>query len=280
MSPKRFWSWLRRAPLSIRASSCSSLAGVSTKAHGCILFWEGASLWILGAPAGERYPRTDVHSHHALQVTLALTGSIDFQNDVEAEAIAIAPDAPHSFEGTGLVAHLFVASDSQAGRAIVRRLCSERPIAPIPGDLLGNFPARLRATFEDPHHSEGELRALGRALIARLADEHVHAEAPDPRIVKVMAWVAPRLDQAVSLRDISAIVGLSEGRTRHLFVEQTGLSFRTYLLWLRLVRALEIFAAGASLTDAAHGSGFSDSAHLSRTFRRMFGINAASLRLS
>ena len=43
------------------------------------------------------------------------------------------------------------------------------------------------------------------------------------------------------------------------------------------MRALELFVEGASLTDAAHGAGFADSAHLSRTFRRMFGINAASL---
>jgi AraC-like DNA-binding protein len=35
-----------------------------------------------------------------------------------------------------------------------------------------------------------------------------------------------------------------------------------------------------SLTDAAQSAGFADSAHLSRTFRRMFGIAADSLRLS
>jgi AraC-like DNA-binding protein len=94
------------------------------------------------------------------------------------------------------------------------------------------------------------------------------------------AWAAARLDQPVSLADAAAHVGLSNGRARHLFVESTGLPFRTYLLWLRLTKAVELFSAGVSLTDAAHRAGFSDSSHLSRTFRRMFGIAADSLRLS
>jgi AraC-like DNA-binding protein len=66
---------------------------------------------------------------------------------------------------------------------------------------------------------------------------------------------------------------------RHLFVEQTGLPFRTYLLWLRLTKAVAVFAGGGSLTEAAHEAGFSDSAHFSRTFRRMFGLPAAALQL-
>lgn len=256
---------------------------MGTKAHGRILVWEGASLWIFSAPPGDRYPKTDIHAHHVLQLTLALTGRVDFDGECErvgGEAVAIAPDAPHAFEGTGLIAHLFVASDGQAGREIGRAFCARRPIVPIPADTIGDFPARLRATFEDPRHTDDDLRALGRGLIARLASEGVRGEAPDPRIAKLIAWVEGRLDQAVSLSDVAALVGLSQGRTRHLFVEQTGLSFRTYVLWLRLVRAVEMFADGASLTEAAHGAGFSDSAHLSRTFRRMFGINAASLRVS
>ncbi|HUL98536.1 MAG TPA: helix-turn-helix domain-containing protein [Mycobacterium sp.] len=51
------------------------------------------------------------------------------------------------------------------------------------------------------------------------------------------------------------------------------------LLWLRLVDAIGALSGGASLTDAAHRTGFSDSAHLSRTFRRMFGM-APSLLVS
>jgi AraC-like DNA-binding protein len=94
------------------------------------------------------------------------------------------------------------------------------------------------------------------------------------------AWAASRLDKPVSLEEAAAHVGLSSGRARHLFVESTGLPFRTYLLWLRLTKAVDLVSEGASLTDAAHGAGFADSSHLSRTFRRMFGVTADSLRMT
>ena len=259
-----------------------SLAGMGTTAHGRILFWEGASLWILSAPPGQQYPKTDPHSHHVVQVTLALSGRVSFEGERERTsgvAIAIAPNALHAFEGTGLVAHLFIAADGKAGRQIARGLFSKGPITSIPARQLGDLPTQLKATFEDPRHTDDDLRALGRNLMARLAGDGVPADAPDPRVVKLLAWLAPRLDEAVSLSDAAAFIGLSPGRARHLFVQQTGLPFRTYLLWLRLTRALELYAGRASLTAAAHGAGFADSAHLSRTFRRMFGIAAASLRV-
>jgi AraC family transcriptional regulator len=216
-------------------------------------------------------------------VTLALTGRIDFDGEgkhATGAAIAIAPSAPHAFQGTGLVAHLFIAPEGKPGRQIARKLFEDAPLATIPARQLGDLTARLRSTFEDPRHTEDDLRSLGQSLIARLAGEAVHVNAPDLRIAKLIAWVARRLDGAVSLGDAAAFIGLSPGRVRHLFVEQTGLPFRTYLLWLRLMRAVELYAGKASLTEAAHGAGFADSAHLSRTFRRMFGIAAASLRLA
>lgn len=251
-------------------------------AHGRILFWEGASLWLLRAPPGVQYPKTAPHAHHAVQLTLALTGSISFEVDghrASGAALAIAPDTLHAFEGTGLVAHCFVAPDGKLGRQLARSLFSEGPLAALPARQLEDLPARLQATFEEPRHTEEALRTLGRLLLARLAGDTAAAVGPDARIAKLLAWLAPRLDGAVSLNDAAAFLGLSPGRARHLFVEQTGLPFRTYLLWQRLNRALELFVGHASLTEAAHGAGFADSAHLSRTFRRMFGIAAATLRL-
>jgi AraC-like DNA-binding protein len=95
----------------------------------------------------------------------------------------------------------------------------------------------------------------------------------------MIAFAASHLENAISLEAAARNVGLSSGRARHLFVEQTGLPFRTYLLWLKIVRAVELFSDGKSLTEAAHEAGFADSAHFSRTFRRMFGIPAAALEI-
>lgn len=256
---------------------------MAAKAYGRIVFWEGASLWVLQAPPGQQYPKTDPHAHYVVQVSLALTGRIAFDGDgehVAGEAVAIAPNARHAFEGTGLVAHLFVAADGKPGQQLTRQLCSSQPIAPIPLALLGELPAQLQQTFEDPSHTDEDLRAQGRRLIAQLTSGGVRTEPPDPRIVRLLAWLAPRLDGAISLSDAARVMKLSPGRARHLFVQQTGLSFRTYLLWLRLMRAVELYAGSSSLTEAAHGAGFADSAHLSRTFRRMFGVTAASLRVT
>jgi AraC-like DNA-binding protein len=116
-------------------------------------------------------------------------------------------------------------------------------------------------------------------VIAALAGDR-RAEVPDLRIRKMIAWAAQQLEGPVSLADAVAVSQLSAGRLRHLFVEQTGLPFKTYVLWLRLQRAVERLAANASLTEAAHDAGFSDSAHFSRTFRRMFGVTPAALRMT
>jgi AraC-like DNA-binding protein len=35
--------------------------------------------------------------------------------------------------------------------------------------------------------------------------------------------------------------------------------------------------SGASLTTAAHAAGFTDSSHLSNTFRRMFGLSPSDI---
>lgn len=253
------------------------------KAHGRIVFWEGASLWVFGTRSSEeRYPRTAVHSHHAVQVTLALRGEFSLVHRgrlIHGPAAAVAADTAHAFEAQGIVAHLFVDPDGREGRAVARALVPRAQVVAFPRERVADLAAGLLEAFESAERTDEALLEWGRRMVARLAGEDTVAQRPDPRVQRMLSWAGTRLEQPVTLGEAAKFVGLSSGRARHLFVEQTGLPFRSYVLWLRVTRAMEIYVGGDSLTEAAHAAGFSDSAHLSRTFRRMFGITADSLRM-
>lgn len=253
-------------------------------AHTRIVMWEGASLWVIDAtpPASVEPRRTDFHAHHAIQATISLGGRFRLataSTHVDGGAVAVAADVPHEYEAEGLAAMVFIEPESRLGRAVTRNLFNGAAIARVPPALLGDLPPRIAAAFRATNRDDDALIGLGRALVAGLAGD-ARADAPDPRVRRMIAWAAEQIDGPVSLADAVAVGGLSASRLRHLFVEQTGLPFRTYLLWLRLTRALQCFATGASLTEAAHEAGFADQAHFSRTFRRMFGIAPAALRMT
>ena len=70
--------------------------------RGRIVLWEGASLWALEVPLGALARRnTDIHAHHAMQLTLSVGGSFGFRigsEVVQGPVVLIAPDVPHAFE--------------------------------------------------------------------------------------------------------------------------------------------------------------------------------------
>jgi AraC-like DNA-binding protein len=78
------------------------------------------------------------------------------------------------------------------------------------------------------------------------------------------------------LGDLADAVGLSESRLTRLFNASLGLSVRRYVQWLRLRHVVFCMAGGDNITTAAHEAGFADLAHLSRTFRSMFGLPISS----
>jgi AraC-like DNA-binding protein len=253
---------------------------------GCITIWEGGSLWVFDVPPSPRaIERTAAHTHHALQLTFALDG--DFRLHVNGEVLGgpaalVAADAPHVFEADGVVALLFVEPESVAGRRLTRRLLSDHGAAALPVEmragLLQDDALAILAAFRREPRDRPALLAAGQRLCARLGSAGL-APDTDVRVRRMIDWAATQLEGTVTVAAAARHVGLSAGRASHLFVAQTGLAFRTYVLWLRLMRALERYAAGRPLTEAAHAAGFADSAHLSRTFRRMFGLPATVLEL-
>jgi AraC-like DNA-binding protein len=120
---------------------------------------------------------------------------------------------------------------------------------------------------------------IGTRILERLLGPQPAEVAVDPRIQRVLDWMSQASEGAITAAQAASVACLSERRFSHLFVEETGLPFRTYVLWRRLMKAVERRAAGETLTEAAHQAGFSDSAHFSRTFLRMFGVPADTMWL-
>ena len=246
---------------------------------GRIIVWQGGSLWI-----GETRATTGLHAHHAIQITMALEGEFRLRDPADPDfgvsltAPIVAANRPHMFSAEGTVALVFVEPESVEGLAIHERHCRGEAISRPSPEQLGGGPALLL----DAYRSAGgraRMEEIARRIVGRLHGGAAPKGTPDPRVLCAMRLLSDRVDDPPTLVEAAAAVGLSPGRFRHLFVAETGLPYRGYVLWLRLGRAVDVFAAGGSLTDAAHDAGFADSAHLSRTFRRMFGLAPSSLRI-
>ncbi|MBL8551542.1 MAG: helix-turn-helix domain-containing protein [Hyphomonadaceae bacterium] len=254
---------------------------MSTIASGRLAFWEGGSLWVFDIPDAPGAPdRNAMHAHHAFQLTFSLGGRFNLHLEdrvVPGPHAIVAPDAPHAFEARGLVALLFIEPESRAGRSLTQ-LIEGRPAAPISPEQARDAPDLIKRAYE--HESPKDaLRETGVFIANRIAG-HTRATEPDRRVRQMIKWASDNLDETPGINAAADRVDLSPGRASHLFVEETGLPFRTYVLWLRLVRAVDAHTGGLTLTQAAQEAGFADSAHFSRTFKRMFGLPAAALEIS
>ena len=183
----------------------------------------------------------------------------------------IRPHRPHAFDGCGhAVAHVFVEPETDLGRSLAGKLGGS-DISALETDAADA--ADLEAAWRVA--DDGRIVEAGRRLASALAGALPPRDAPSAKIAKALAFISRNLPASVSLPQVADAVGVSPSRLRHLFVAETGATYRGYVLWLRINRAVAIAMAGKTWTDAAHEAGFTDSAHLSRTFRRVFGVSPA-----
>lgn len=237
---------------------------------------QGLSVWVLEAPQG--FGDAAFHAHHAIQMTVSLSGALELSTADEtlrAPMLAVAADEHHRFEAHGLLVFIFVEPESQMGRVLAAKLFRERPLVALVEPAVEALVRPLKTTFEERVDNETMMQ-IGRAVVEQLVPE-TDGRLPDARVQRIIDYAAAHLDELLTLEAASEGIHLSPSRLRHLFVEQTGLAFRTYVLWLRLVKAVQVYSEGSSLTEAAHAAGFSDSAHFSRTFRRTFGLPATTV---
>jgi len=214
------------------------------------------------------------HSHNAIQVVWPSGKSLCRFDGYEINGpLIINAQVEHQLQmDAGWI--LLVEPKSDIGQQLCDIL-NQQPASSIPG--LG------RQTKISPKHGD-DLSALLSPLFSALAldttliESNTSSALTDKRIQNLLT----ELDQCLlgdclkpsswRASEIAGRLALSESRFLHLFREQMGIAWRPYLLWRRTICAINAISKDQSATEAAHLSGFSDSAHLSRTFRSLFGI--------
>jgi AraC family transcriptional regulator len=231
--------------------------------------WEGG--WIgIGRSQGIVPP----HAHHAIQISLALDGEMRLRSPdtdwVGYGGAIVQADAPHSFDGNGaLAAMLFVDPESHEGRWL--RTSLRDPISAIPPQRLDACLERIRGVWADPPGATAIAETLTLA-VRGLCPGPPPLRRLDERIAAALEIVRRSEAARVSLESVAKAVFLSPSRFAHLFTEEVGVPFRRYVLWRRLSHAMILVGRGNTLSAAAHQSGFSDSAHFTRTVLQMYGI--------
>ncbi len=216
------------------------------------------------------------HKHHCVQLVMALQKSLRVRSGpgrrwIRCGAALVRPDAPHEVDATDVQVLLaFVDAESDLGVALLEHIQSD--ISIVPDSTISSWrrhlgnPVTLTGDRVEPW--------VRRYLLSERRAPKIH-----PAVSRVLRVVRKEVGTGAefSLERMAQVARLSPSRFMHVFTESVGVPLRTYIRWLRVQMACGEMIRGASITDAAHQSGFSDAAHLTRTLRRMMGMTPGHL---
>jgi AraC-like DNA-binding protein len=132
--------------------------------------------------------------------------------------------------------------------------------------LDGTMVSLAMAVIAGNHDDQGELRAR----IAHGAPPPLGAYSGAMHAV-LRDLVADPMER-MTQTELARRLGMERTRALRAFKECTGQTFRAFKRWTGLQVAARKMVQGESVGTAALDAGFADTAHLSRTFRHLFGL--------
>jgi len=94
----------------------------------------------------------------------------------------------------------------------------------------------------------------------------------DARARKVTEILRTKLDESISLQQISRIVGASKRTIERLFLAETNMTFGRWRQQLRLMNALQLLAGGENVTNVALEVGYESTSAFIAVFKDAFGV--------
>jgi AraC family transcriptional regulator len=96
---------------------------------------------------------------------------------------------------------------------------------------------------------------------------------PCQKLARAVEYIQDQLDADLTVSGIAQAVGISPDHFTRLFKKSTGQTPYEYVVEARVRKAKELLTTGKlTISEAAHHVGFVDQSHLTRHFKRVFGL--------
>ena len=114
------------------------------------------------------------------------------------------------------------------------------------------------------------LREYGTAV---LEPKRPYGGLPREKLVRAVEYIQDQLHADLTVSGIAQVADMSADHFTKLFKESTGQSPYQYVVQARVRKAKELLTTGKfTISEAAHHVGFVDQSHLTRHFKRVFGL--------
>jgi AraC family transcriptional regulator len=130
----------------------------------------------------------------------------------------------------------------------------------------------------DRMYGEGLSTALAAHLLreygaAVLEPKRQYGGLPRSKLVRAVEYIQDQLDTDLTVSRIAQAVYMSPHHFKRLFKQSTGQSPYQYVVEARVRKAKELLTTGKfTISEAACHVGFVDQSHLTRHFKRVFGL--------
>lgn len=221
---------------------------------------------------------TKFHAHHAIEIMISFDSSCTLRTRDETASdrgLLLHHDILHSVHSEGFVLFIYINPETLLGKRLAHVLGNNKVLA-----IDNAIVEQLKTYIGDLINQEFPETEVVKYFTSLLVENILQTETnytPDIRITAVINHIKNNSHGPVNFNKLKEIACLSESRLLHLFKKEMGIPIRKYVLWCRLQQAIKIYLTGQTLTQSAQLAGFSDVAHLTRTFVSTFGMNPSQV---